>query len=350
MSLKKGDKDVGVLVNIPPKDESIVSFSNFDDRGYPQKAIINKYTTFTRTNKVWDYLLNTNYSQSNGYGNFMLKLKEIIIPSEVTEIGQHVFSGLQDLTSINLPSDLKKIGNNAFRDCQKLNFDSLPNGLTSIESCTFYNCSELTLKELPSNLTRIGNSTFQHCKKLALKEIPNSVTFIDMYAFAGCTNLPLEKLPDNLVQLENSILSNCTNLKIKKLPTNMTTLNGSNVFDSCISLTEMEMPASIQTMTGLRIFYNCANLKKVKFHLLANSSNCKIPSEMFSGCSSLIDVLLGEIDFVLPLANVNAFANTPIANGTGYVYVKDELVDSYKTATNWDTYANQIKGISEYVE
>ena len=33
MSLKKGDKDVGVLVNIPPKDESIVSFSNFDSRG-----------------------------------------------------------------------------------------------------------------------------------------------------------------------------------------------------------------------------------------------------------------------------------------------------------------------------
>lgn len=339
-----------VEVSVVPASDSIVSFDNFDSRGYPQKAIINKYTTYTDTNKVWDYLLYTSSSQVSEYGNFMLKLKEIIIPNEVTEIGQAVFQGLINLTNINLPNGLKKLGNSALRDCQKLNFDSLPNGLTSIDNYTFYSCYELTLKELPPNLTRIGNSAFQHCKKLALKEIPNTVTFIDMYAFAGCTNLPLEKLPDNLVQLGNSVLNNCANLKMKKLPTNMTTLSGSYAFDSCTSLTEMEMPASIKTLTGSRIFYNCTNLKKVKFHLLANSSNCKIQSEMFSRCSSLITVLLGEIDFVLPLANVNAFASTPIANGTGYIYVKDELVDSYKTANNWSTYANQIKGISEYVE
>ena len=47
------------------------------------------------------------------------------------------------------------------------------------------------------------------------------------------------------------------------------------------------------------------------------------------------------------LANTNAFTNTPIESGTGYIYVLDELVDSYKSATNWSTYAEQIKPISE---
>ena len=41
------------------------------------------------------------------------------------------------------------------------------------------------------------------------------------------------------------------------------------------------------------------------------------------------------------------FYNTAIENGTGYIYVPDSLVDSYKTATNWSTYASQIKPISE---
>ena len=42
-----------------------------------------------------------------------------------------------------------------------------------------------------------------------------------------------------------------------------------------------------------------------------------------------------------------AFNNSSISTRTGYIYVPDNLVDSYKTATNWSTYANQIKPISE---
>lgn len=35
-------------------------------------------------------------------------------------------------------------------------------------------------------------------------------------------------------------------------------------------------------------------------------------------------------------------------NGTGKIYVKDELVDAYKAATNWATVADYIRPISEY--
>ena len=46
----------------------------------------------------------------------------------------------------------------------------------------------------------------------------------------------------------------------------------------------------------------------------------------------------------------NAFGNTPIGKGAGHVYVPDELVDAYKTATNWVAFADQIKPISELEE
>ena len=47
------------------------------------------------------------------------------------------------------------------------------------------------------------------------------------------------------------------------------------------------------------------------------------------------------------LSNANVFTGTPIASGTGFIYVPDEAVETYKTATNWNTYASQIKGLSE---
>lgn len=47
------------------------------------------------------------------------------------------------------------------------------------------------------------------------------------------------------------------------------------------------------------------------------------------------------------LGNKNSFNNTPIASGTGFIYVPDNLVEQYKAATNWSTFANQIKPISE---
>ena len=50
------------------------------------------------------------------------------------------------------------------------------------------------------------------------------------------------------------------------------------------------------------------------------------------------------------LADKDAFQGTLIASGNGYIYVPDELIEQYKTATNWSVYANQIKPLSEYVE
>ena len=50
------------------------------------------------------------------------------------------------------------------------------------------------------------------------------------------------------------------------------------------------------------------------------------------------------------LGNTNAFSNTPIKSGNGYIYVPAALVDSYKADSKWSTYANQIRAIEEYPE
>ena len=48
---------------------------------------------------------------------------------------------------------------------------------------------------------------------------------------------------------------------------------------------------------------------------------------------------------VVTLGSEDAFYFTPIEDGTGYIYVPSNLVDSYKSANGWSTYANQIRAI-----
>ena len=50
------------------------------------------------------------------------------------------------------------------------------------------------------------------------------------------------------------------------------------------------------------------------------------------------------------LTNTSAFTNTPIASGTGWIVINDELVNTLKAETNWSTYASQIIGHTAAVQ
>ena len=66
----------------------------------------------------------------------------------------------------------------------------------------------------------------------------------------------------------------------------------------------------------------------------------------FSGCSNLTAFIIrgGNV----PTLNSNVFDNTPIASGSGYIYVPASMVSAYQAATNWSTYASQIRALEDY--
>ena len=83
--------------------------------------------------------------------------------------------------------------------------------------------------------------------------------------------------------------------------------------------------------------------------LVSFPSVTSIGASAFASCSKLTTVILGAGSYVA-LSNVSAFTGTPIASGTGFIYVPAALVDTYKIASNWSTYANQIRAIEDYPE
>lgn len=92
---------------------------------------------------------------------------------------------------------------------------------------------------------------------------------------------------------------------------------------------------------GNYTFSNCTALRRVKLQSLSLISN-----NAFRACANLT-VLILENPNGCRLNSTSALTGTAIESGTGYVYVPDDLVDNYKTATNWVNFADQIKPISE---
>lgn len=100
---------------------------------------------------------------------------------------------------------------------------------------------------------------------------------------------------------------------------------------------------------GTGCFLRCTTVTRVDFYtdFKINYTEHNITTNTFYGCTALTTLILrGER--VIALAATSIFTNTPIASGTGYIYVPSALVEDYKAATNWSTYADQIRAIEDW--
>lgn len=167
----------------------------------------------------------------------------------------------------------------------------------------------------------------------------DNLTSVGSYAFHSCTSLAYVNLP-KATSLGTSAFNNCTVLTSINIPkvTSITT----QTFYGCSALTTLNLP-SVKT-TGTQGIRNCKKLTRVDFGAVTNIGALTLES------CSLLDTLIVRTASVCTLANTSALTGTKIASGTGYIYVPDDLLASYRTATNWSTYAEQIVPLSAYSE
>lgn len=120
------------------------------------------------------------------------------------------------------------------------------------------------------------------------------------------------------------------------------------------------------TTVGAYAFQNCSGLTSVSFpnvasigdyafnaaHKLAKADLPKVTSigqHSFSAANALEALILRNTEKVCSLGS-DAVSYTKISSGSGYIYVPNALVDSYKAAANWQNYADQIRAIEDYPE
>ena len=204
---------------------------------------------------------NASYSNKD-YGFFQCEnLSNLILPSDLKNIGSYTFKGCKNLTEIILPESLESLGSFAFDGCTSLTSINIPNGVTCIDVSTFSDCSSLMSVTIPDSVTSINYGAFSNCESLAEIEIPDSVTYIGPSAFVMCQSITSMIIPDGVTQIENQTFATCTSLTNIEIPNSVTKI-GDKAFSSCRSLTSVTIPDSV-TSIGNDAFYRCLSLESI---------------------------------------------------------------------------------------
>lgn len=186
----------------------------------------------------------------------------------------------------------------------------------------------LTLDEMPQEIQSIqtggGGETLEELDTVVIS--PATITsyetqsggMIRSYAFAYCTSLQSISCP-NVAEISQE------------------------AFEWCSSLTEVNFPSVTAVQTA--VFQDCEGLVKADFGSVTNFS-----SAVFRRADKLETLIIRTPTQIATAASTTILANTKIASGTGYIYVPQSLLEQYKVATNWATYANQFRAIEDYPE
>lgn len=177
-------------------------------------------------------------------------------------------------------------------------------------NCTFKKC-RISIIDL-NGVTEIGKYAFYQASGFTSITIPSTVTEFNEFAFvsnSSLRNVTIDYASNATLEGYQFNGSQITSLTIGNNPTKI----GNNMFRGCNKLTSLVIPSNISS--------------------IGNSA--------FNGCSGLTSI---TVNSTTPptLGGTSVFEDT----NNCPIYVPDDSVSEYKTASKWSEYASRIKPIS----
>ena len=200
-------------------------------------------------------------------------------------------------------------------------------------------------------VTKIAPNRFDKHTDIISVDFPN-VTEIERDAFAECANLESINLP-KLEKIGATAFDSCNKLPSKLIFENVIFV-GANFLSSNKTVEVLSFP-KMTTLQG-RALYGANALKTIYL------SNIEAVEDYgFYHAHVLTAIIMDNPNKVCELkssANVFRYAyhylgevidvHNPEGLQDGYIYVPDNLLEDYKTATNWSVFADRFKPLSEW--
>ena len=230
------------------------------------------------------------------------------------------FEGQTTILSVKFGSQCYFVGKQAFQKCTSLSEINDDNILESIGSNAF---AQTNLKSANfSKLNELYDGAFYSCRNLSRISIPNCEN-IPQNAFCGCINL------------SDINFDNCYTI-------------GDMAFATCERLNKVNLKKCVSI--GASAFSGCSNITQVELF------NCKqIGSNAFANCTNLTNVYINnESDIFCSLMSEYVFCTHDISspsicsiNSNITFYFKAEVLDMYKSATNWSHYSKYMTKMAQ---
>ena len=182
------------------------------------------------------------------------------------------FFGCTKLKDIVLPKTLTNIGRAAFWNCKSLEEIDIPESVTAINPAVFTACRSIKRISAGKNLKYIEPGSFMQCTSLDNIEIPDENPYFKaeggtVYTKDGETLLAHAgsaesfAIPQGVKTIANSAFWYCENLKAVTLPTSLTTIE-QDAFNGS-GLSTVSIPQSVETIGDMAFAY-CKSLDTVK--------------------------------------------------------------------------------------
>lgn len=198
------------------------------------------------------------YTSNNSIGPRMFctpyKLKKIILPDNVIEIGLSAFEGNSSIEEISIPNSVLTISKDAFMFCRKLKTITLPNNLSKVESHLFYECSSLTEILIPNSVITVEGYSFSGCSLLAKITLPKSLKTIGYGAFQK-TAIEEIVIPENVSVIGGYAFTECNKLTTLTIPVSVKDI-GNECFLRSLKINKVFLYATptVLTLIGSRLF------------------------------------------------------------------------------------------------
>lgn len=291
------------------------------------------------------------------YGCKSMTLRTLEIP-QCTSIGSSAFSGCSSmaLTSLDLPQ-CTSIGTDAFYGCSSMVLTSLElPQCTSIGASAFNNCSSMALTSLDlPQCTSIGSECFAFTKgigKLNWGELAKNVVNEGFRNIKGI-GIPIVNIPNITAWFESTfgyvnaspaiyshnLCQNDVPMPDVVIPEGCTKVGQKTLcYLHLNSLTIPETVTSIgdfnQYALQLPVFDIPSSVTEIGQYVIGGNYDSNVKNVPIVICRAVTPPTLGTVK----------------ANGGAHqaIYVPDESVEAYKTATNWNAFADIILPLSQY--
>lgn len=244
---------------------------------------------------------------------------------------------------------------NQFKDCNKLTYIELNDEMETLGGGAFYNTTASTII-LNKNLKTIGSDCFRYSKTPTTVKFKGTLS--DWFNLSVGTSGPLINSAESFY-IDNELITGTA----ITIPEDITVIKDYAMRDA--KITDFILHDGVTTI-GTYAFYHInksgtldipATITSVGGAALGGTqitkaiwrTSAQMRSQCFMSSNKLIALVITS-ETLVPLGSRDCFNITPIASGTGYIYVPSALLEDYKVATNWATYANQFRAIEDYPE
>ena len=255
------------------------------------------------------------------------------INGENYDINEMAFWYLHHLTSVTISDGVQNVGSQIFYQCTNLQHVYIPDSVVEIGTSLFSGCELLTDVRLSASLNEIPNSTFTSCKSLTNIHVPDGVTTIGDYAFSGCSSITSLAMPSTVASIGKNAFAKCTSLETIVLHDNISSIDEYAFSETAIKT--IILPNNLTSISS-SLFSNCKQLTSVELGPMVTS----IKSKVFSGCSSLQEITI--LSTTVPTQPTSSSERIP---NTVTIHVPSELLESYKSNTQWSYLKNAMTSI-----